>query len=42
MYLTGFRFSTDYRHGITVFHKAVYSIVSTPIANRNADSWGAK
>ena len=37
MRITGFRFSTDYRHGKTAFHRIVYAIVSTPIANSIAD-----
>ena len=35
--ITGFRFSKDYRHGKTAFHRIVYAIVSTPIANSLAD-----
>lgn len=37
MRITGFRFSKDYRHGKTAFHRIVYAIVSTPIANSLAD-----
>jgi len=37
MRLTGFRFSKDYRHGTTRFHRAVYTIVSTVGANYVAD-----
>ena len=40
MYWTGFRFSKDYRHGATVFHRAVYALVSTPTANITAETWG--
>ena len=36
MKLTGFRFSKDYRHGITLFHKIVYSCVDTVGANMKA------
>lgn len=31
--MTGFRFSKDYRHGATAFHRAVYAVISTPTAN---------
>lgn len=34
--VTGFRFSKDYRHGVTLFHRIVYALVSTPIANIKA------
>ncbi len=37
MRITGFRFSKDYRHGKTFFHRIVYAIISTPIANSLAD-----
>ena len=37
MRLTGFRFSKDYRRGITLFHRLVYALVSTPLANLTAD-----
>tara|TARA_Y100000816_G_C25944753_1_gene492789 strand:- start:633 stop:836 length:204 start_codon:yes stop_codon:yes gene_type:complete len=36
MKLTGFRFSKDYRHGSTLFHKAVYACVDTVGANMKA------
>jgi hypothetical protein len=36
MKLTGFRFSKDYRHGITVFHRIVYYCVDTVGANMKA------
>jgi hypothetical protein len=35
--LTGFRFSKDYRHGVTAFHRAMYAVISTPVANILAD-----
>ena len=35
--MTGFRFSKDYRHGATAYHRAVYAIVSTPTANLLAE-----
>lgn len=35
--LTGFRFSKDYRWGTTRYHRLVYALVSTPIANIEAD-----
>lgn len=35
--LTGFRFSKDYRWGTTAYHRVVYAIVSTPMANLMAD-----
>ena len=31
--LTGFRFSKDYRWGVTRFHRAVYAMVDTVTAN---------
>lgn len=34
--LTGFRFSKDYRHGTTRFHRAVYACVDTVSANVKA------
>lgn len=34
--LTGFRFSKDYRHGTTRFHRAVYAMVDTVGANISA------
>ena len=37
--MTGFRFSKDYRHGTTAFHRAVYAIVSTPTANLLAEGF---
>lgn len=36
MRLTGFRFSKDYRHGTTRFHRAVYACIATVEANRRA------
>lgn len=36
MKLTGFRFSKDYRWGTTAYHRAVYFLVDTPYANREA------
>jgi hypothetical protein len=36
--LTGFRFSKDYRHGVTLWHRIVYANVSTVIANIRAES----
>ena len=36
MRLTGFRFSKDYRHGTTMFHRLVYRFVSTVAANQFA------
>ena len=38
MRLTGFRFSTDYRHGATRYHRVIYAMVSTVRANTIADS----
>lgn len=35
--LTGYRFSKDYRNGISSFHRLVYGLVSTPKANIVAD-----
>lgn len=37
MRATGFRFSKDYRHGTTRFHRAVYALCSTVEANGFAD-----
>ena len=37
MRVTGFRFSRDYRHGLTAWHRAVYACVSTVEANMRAD-----
>lgn len=34
---TGFRFSKDYRWGVTRFHRIVYSLVSTVEANYRAE-----
>jgi len=31
--LTGFRFSKDYRWGVSRFHRAVYAMVNTVAAN---------
>lgn len=31
--LTGFRFSRDYRHGLTAYHRVVYTLVNTVKAN---------
>jgi hypothetical protein len=36
MKLTGFRFSKDYRHGLTLFHRVVYYCVDTIGANMKA------
>jgi hypothetical protein len=36
MRLTGFRFSKDYRHGTTFWHRAVYATVDTVGANIRA------
>lgn len=36
LYVTGFRFSKDYRWDTTRFHSIVYSIVNTTAANRIA------
>ena len=35
--ITGFRFSKDYRHGITRFNRIVYFMINTPQANILAD-----
>jgi protein-disulfide isomerase-like protein with CxxC motif len=35
---TGFRFSKDYRWGVSRWHRAVYATVSTVRANELADS----
>ena len=35
--LTGFRFSKDYRWGVTMIHRAVYAVCSTVMANYYAD-----
>lgn len=37
MRATGFRFSKDYRHGSTRFHRTVYALCSTVQANGFAD-----
>ncbi len=39
---TGFRFSKDYRWGITLFHRIVYRCVNTIAANNRADIGGRK
>lgn len=36
MKLTGFRFTKDYRHGATLFHRVVYFTVDTVGANHKA------
>ena len=36
MRVTGFRFSKDYRWGVSAFHRAVYSCVDTVGANHRA------
>ncbi len=36
MILTGFRFSKDYRHGVSRFHRFVYATVDTVGANHIA------
>mgnify|MGYP001572385276 CR=1 len=36
MYMTGFRFSKAYRHGISWRHRLVYRLVDTVRANRLA------
>ena len=36
MKLTGFRFTKDYRHGSTLFHRVVYFAVDTVGANQKA------
>ena len=36
MKLTGFRFTKDYRHGATMFHRVVYFAVDTVGANQKA------
>lgn len=35
--LTGYRFSKRFRHGDTLWHRAVYAVVSTVEANLRAD-----
>jgi hypothetical protein len=34
--VTGFRFSKDYRHGVSRFHRAVYAAIDTVGANHLA------
>ena len=34
--LTGYRFSKNFRHGVTVWHRAVYAMVNTVQANYKA------
>ncbi|MES2367482.1 MAG: hypothetical protein V4563_16520 [Pseudomonadota bacterium] len=34
--ITGFRFSKDYRWGVSRFHRAVYALVNTVEANLRA------
>lgn len=36
---TGFRFSKDYRHGVSRYHKIVYALVDTVGANNIADGY---
>jgi hypothetical protein len=36
MKATGFRFSKDYRHGVSCFHRIVYRLVNTVAANHRA------
>lgn len=36
--LTGFRFSKEYRWGVTRKHRIVYALVNTIAANRLADA----
>ncbi len=38
LYVTGFRFSKAYRNGATVYHRAIYALVSTVAANIAADN----
>lgn len=38
LFATGFRFSKAYRHGATVYHRAIYALVSTAEANIAADN----
>lgn len=35
---SGFRFSKDYRHGVTRYHRIVYALVDTVGANQKADA----
>jgi len=35
--LTGFRFSKDYRHGVTRFHRMVFALINTIEANQRAE-----
>lgn len=37
MAITGFRFSKDYRHEITLFHSVIYRLIGTVEANIKAD-----
>ena len=36
---TGYRFSKDYRHGITLFHRITYTLVDCVAANYRADGY---
>jgi hypothetical protein len=36
---TGFRFSKDYRHGVTLYHAFIYRWVDTVGANLRADGF---
>lgn len=36
LYVTGFRFSKDYRYETTKFHSLVYTLINTTAANRVA------
>jgi hypothetical protein len=38
LFLTGFRFSKAYRNGATVYHRAIYAMISTVSANIAADN----
>jgi hypothetical protein len=35
---TGFRFSKDYRYGVSLYHRIVYSLVNTVRCNQVADN----
>lgn len=37
--MTGFRFSKDYRWGVSRLHRAVYAVVDTVGANWIANKW---
>lgn len=37
LYKTGFRFSKDYRYGITIYHRIVYRLINTVRVNQLAD-----